>query len=113
MKNLTLILALIFSHYAFAQKAKMLVVGPKTETQRAIKEFDVEYAEPQLQILPEKIKRDAFLKNINQSKKWDEIRKDIFYMQLLSRSISELKAKFPEFSEIELKSLKEKRKLDQ
>lgn len=59
--------------------------------------------------IPVKELRDEVLKDVKQAQKWDELKKDIFFMDLERKSIPELVKKYPELKESELKFLKDKR----
>ena len=45
--------------------------------------------------LPDKRQRDKILNSISQTNGWDQLEKDIFYMNLRSKSINELTMKYP------------------
>ncbi|WPU64864.1 hypothetical protein [Peredibacter starrii] len=99
---------LLFMSFAHAQKAKVLLIDENINGKELEKNFDVEKNTHQSSI-PNKADRDLLLKNVKGTAKWDELQKDIFYMDLKSKSVKELKKKYSEFSEKELQLLKDKR----
>jgi hypothetical protein len=59
--------------------------------------------------LPDKEVRDQFLLEVPEVKGWDELERDIFYMNLKDRTLEQLMKKYPSFSKERLKKLKVKR----
>lgn len=59
--------------------------------------------------IPDLDKRDKTLKNVKGMVGWGELKKDIFYMDLESKSLFELQEKYPQIKKEDLKSLKDKR----
>jgi hypothetical protein len=59
--------------------------------------------------LPDKNLRDSLLSDIPETKKWDELQKDIFYMELKKKSLNDLEKKYPQISKKQLEVLKDKR----
>ena len=94
----------IFQVPAFAQKAKVLVIDPMIETKDLTTNFDVERPVYH-NSLPKRNLRDKTLAGIQSSKAWDEVKKDIFYMDLKSKNLNDLKKKYPEVSTDELKKV--------
>ena len=107
MKNLILFLSLSsITLIAFAQKANLTVVDPYMDATPLENEFNVNRPNNP-NSLPSKDERDIFLQKLTKKiSQWDELKKDIFYMELKSKSISELQTKYPELSAKELKELK-------
>ena len=94
----------IFPFRAFAQKAKVLIIDPRIETKDLATNFDVERPVYHSS-LPKRNLRDKTLAGIQSSKAWDEVKKDIFYMDLKSKNLNDLKKKYPEVSTDELKKV--------
>lgn len=99
---------LLFSSFAHAQKAKVILIDEHIDGSSLQKNFDVQKNSHESSI-PKKEIRDEVLKGVKASEKWDELQKDIFYMDLKSKSVKELKKKYPAISEKELTFLKDKR----
>lgn len=87
----------------------MVALDPDDDTSSIEDEFQVLAPEKTHNSLPSKQVRDAFLEGIDLDT-WDEWDKDLFYMNLKSRSIEELVLKYPQFEKADLVKLKEKRK---
>lgn len=105
-----LVLLLLFIvPIAHAQKAKVLLIDEDIDGKSLEKNFDVQKGSTHESSIPNKADRDLLLKGVKQASKWDELQKDIFYVELKSKSVKELKKKYPEFSEKELQLLKDKR----
>jgi putative salt-induced outer membrane protein YdiY len=102
-----LLVILLYTLSAFAQKAQVTILDDDIDGSPLEKEFNVHKGSTHKSFLPAKEERDFALKDLKQIQKWDELKKDIFYMELKSKSISE--QKYPEFSTQELKTLKEGR----
>jgi hypothetical protein len=90
-------------------QVKVQIVDPDVDSSTLEKDYEVSRKSTQADSIPSKEARDEIFVNIKSIKKWDELKKDIFFMDLKSKSISELSAKYPEFSQSDLKSLKAKR----
>lgn len=59
--------------------------------------------------LPDKKLRDSLLSEVPEAKTWDELQKDIFYMDLKQKSLNDLEKKYPKISKKQLDELKDKR----
>lgn len=102
MKLFLLPLLLLFTFGAFAQKAKVLIVDPDVETIELEKDFEIQrpahhYA------LPDKKVRDEVFEGVESLKKYDELKKDIFFMDLQSKPVQEIRKKYPEIPASDLK----------
>lgn len=93
---------LILMSSAYAQKAKVLIVDPDIETKELEKNFEVQRPSHPYS-LPSKQKRDEVFEGIESLKNYDELKKDILFMDLKSKSIKEIKAKYPDLSPQDLK----------
>lgn len=105
-----LLFAFLISINAWAQKPGLTVVDQDLEVQPLKESFDVNYAGPSKSTLPSKEERDGFLESVKETKNWDELKRDLFYMDLKSKDLRELKTRYPEISEIVLRRLKARRK---
>ncbi len=108
MKTL-LIVILCFSYTALAQ-VQVQVVDPEVDTSELEqKGYKVTREENEFSSLPDKEKRDLLLNGLPTAKDWDELQKDIFYMDLKSKTLEQLSKKYPDISKARLKQLKVKR----
>jgi hypothetical protein len=105
---LIVILSLPFSLWA-RSKGELLILDENIETKSLEKNFNIRRGSTHRSSLPDKGLRDQLLSKVKQTKGWDEYKKDAFFMDLKSKSLKELQAKYPDFSEKELKTLKDKR----
>lgn len=99
--------ALFLSSPSFAQKAKLLVIDPKVDAKSMEKEFVVEKP-VQKNSLPKLKDRDLLLKDFTAAASWDELQKDIFYMDLKNKSLPVLTKKYPKIEAKMLATLKKK-----
>jgi hypothetical protein len=109
MKYLIIVIYLI-SFSALGQ-IQIQVVDSQLDTQQLEKkkEFKVTREKDEFSSLPDKQKRDQLIKDLDEIKDWDELQKDIFYMDLKSKSIDKLIKKYPQLPAKKLKALKELR----
>ncbi len=108
MKTL-LIVILCFSYATLAQ-VQVQVVDPEVDTSELQqKGYQVTRGENEFSSLPDKTKRDSLLEGLAVAKDWDELQKDIFYMDLKSKTLDQLEKKYPDISKDRLKQLKVKR----
>ena len=101
------LLSLPFSLWA-RPKGELLILDENIETKTLEKNFNIHRGSTHRSSLPDKGLRDQLLSKVKQAKGWDEYQKDAFYMDLKSKSLKELQTKYPNFSEKELKTLKDK-----
>lgn len=104
-----LFVLILIAPLAHAQKAKVLLIDKDIDEKELQQNFDVQKGSTHESSIPDKNVRDHFLKSVKATSKWDELQKDIFYMDLKSKSVKELKNKYPDISEKELQLLKDKR----
>ncbi|WP_408097840.1 hypothetical protein ACJVC5_02690 [Peredibacter sp. HCB2-198] len=107
MKKLMTIPMLLVSLSAFAQKANVIFIDPDIES-KELENFNIQKDSHQSSI-PDRDEREALLNQNEKTKDWDELKKDIFYMDLARKSVPELQKKYPELTAKELKLLKERR----
>jgi len=91
-----------------AQKADLLLIDENIDTSSLEKNFQVKKGSTRKSYLPDKSDRDAFLRLVPESQKWDEYQKDSFYMDLKKKSVGEIKKKYPHLSSERISKLKEK-----
>ena len=101
---LVVIIFTLFSNLsAFAQESKIQVIPLEKglNTEALGKGFTHHpYPENKYPTLPSKEERDNFFDEYKISEKiksWDELKKDIFYMDLKKKKLSTLQQKYPEF----------------
>ena len=106
MKNLFLFCLISFPSFAQVQ---IQVVDPELDASSLEEKYNVQYKEKVHNSLPDKDQRDELLEGVKAPLKWDELKKDIFYMDLKSKAIPELLKKYPDVNAQEMKHLKAKR----
>ncbi len=108
----TLILMLMFSFFALAEEPKAILLDEGATSAELDKNHDVQKPKPPRNILPARAEREQFFADNPKEglKEYDELEKDLLYMDLKSKTILELKSKYPELSPKELEELKTKRK---
>ena len=104
-----LLFIMLFSSTISWAQVKVQIVDPDVDSSTLEKDFEVSRKSTQANSLPSKETRDEIFIGIKSVKKWDELKKDIFYMDLKSKSLSELAIKYPEIADRDLKILKAKR----
>lgn len=102
----TIIIFLFISLSAHAQKVELLLIDENIDTSSLEDNFDVKKGSTLKSFLPPKDLRDHFLKDVPESKEWDEYEKDVFYMDLKNKSIKEITKKYPQFSKEKISFLK-------
>lgn len=102
------ILLFFLSVSAFAQKAQITIIDPDINAEELKDEFDVHYGSTHVSSLPDKEIRDEVYDGIKTIKKWDELKKDIFFMDLKSMPNKNLYQKYPEISPSEFKFMKDR-----
>ncbi len=96
-----------FSFMAYAQQAKVLIVDPDIDASE-LKGHKIERPQ-QAYSLPDREEREDLFAGFDAVKNYDELQKDILFMDLKSKSIKELRKKYPELQVSDLKKMKEKR----
>lgn len=94
---------------AHAQKAQVLLIDEDIDQEELKENFHVHKGSTHINSLPDRHEREMLLTKVKATQQWDELKRDIFYMDLKSKSLSELKIKYPELKEKEIKLLKSKR----
>jgi hypothetical protein len=106
MKKLFLFTLLSFAAYSQVQ---IQVVDPDVDPASFEREgYQVQSKPSHYNVIPEMDKRDTLFQGVKLPAKWDQLDKDIFYMDLKSKSMDQLKLKYPNLSEKLLKDLKAK-----
>lgn len=100
-------LLLTFSFVAFAQQAKVLIVDPDIDASE-LKGHKIERP-AQAYSLPDREEREDLFAGFDAVKNYDELQKDILFMDLKSKTIKQLQKKYPELMVSDLKKMKEKR----
>ncbi len=98
-----------FTTLAQNEGVKVQIVDENIDSSSLEKSYQVSRHRDSSTSLPDRDLREEVLKDIKAIQKWDELKKDIFFMDLGSKSIKELVQKYPEIKESELKFLKDKR----
>lgn len=112
MKKL-FILLFVFSINSHAQvqpgRAKVLVIDPNVDTTELEKKYTVEKPAPSNFVVPNLNDRDKFFERVVFPDSWDDLKKDIFFLELRSKSINDLIKKYPDLKESDIKNLKGKK----
>lgn len=113
MRNLFILVFLIStSIHAQTQsgKARVLVIDKNTDTTELEKKYVVEKPAPSNFVVPDLNERDKFFEGIKFPDNWDDLKKDMFYIELKSKSksVEDLIKKYPELKESDIKNLKGK-----
>lgn len=109
MKKSLITLSLLFTSFVFAQKADLIVIDPDMDASSLKDNFNVHYGSTAQNSLPDLDQRDSLLFSVKETHKWDELKKDIFYMDLKSKPLDYLESKYPEIKSSDLKKLKDNR----
>lgn len=106
--KLGLIFILLISQTVLAQgKPKVLVLDPDMDSKELDSTFEVQRPSD-FTALPKKEDRDLLFEGNKKIAKFDELKKDILYVDLRTKSVEEVKKKYPELNEQEIKFLKGK-----
>lgn len=103
-----LLFILLLPTLAFAQqKPKVLIVDPDLDSAPLEKEFSIQKP-AQHYALPDKDQRDLVVSGIKSVEKFDELKKDILYMDLKSLKEEDVRKKYPELSPMDIRKMKER-----
>ncbi len=98
---------LTFISLSSLAQVKIQVVDPELDTTPLEgRSYQIEREEKSFSSIPAKEKRDKLLADVPESKLWDELDKDIFYMDLKNQTIEQLVAKYPKMTKTKLERLK-------
>ncbi|MCM2351577.1 MAG: hypothetical protein NDI69_16255 [Bacteriovoracaceae bacterium] len=109
MKFILMFLMLSCLSVANAQKAEVLLLDEDIDETELKEDFNVHKGSTHRSSIPDRDQRQMLLSKLSAIEKWDELKKDIFYMDLASKSVSQLKEKYPELKLKEIKMLKAQR----
>lgn len=109
MKLIVAVFLLSISHLSMAQRAQVLLLDEDINDEELRQNFNVNRGSSARSSLPDRDLRDEVLSAVPAIAKWDELKKDIFFMELASKTIPQLKKKYPELKESQIKMLKDKR----
>jgi hypothetical protein len=115
MKNLFILFVLFLSSNLRLQaqvnpgKARVLVIDQNIDTTELTKDYIVEKAAPSKLEVPDLNDRDMFFEGVIFPEYWDDLKKDIFYLELKSKSLSDLMIKYPDLKASDIKILKGKK----
>lgn len=109
LKKMALITFLI-SSTAFAQNqgVKVFIVDENIDSKQLEGKYEVTRKQEVFNSLPSRQKREELFKDIALPKDWDELSKDIFYMDIKNKSLTALAVKYPIFKVKILGELKDK-----
>lgn len=107
--KIIIILISVFSLHSYSQ-VEIQVVDPTLDTKPLEGQgYKISKKSASHNALPDKNLRDSLLSEIPATKKWDQLQKDIFYMELKQKSLNHLEKKYPQISKKQLEELKDKR----
>ena len=110
MKKLIPLLILVsFTTQAQNQGVQVQLIDEFIDSSSLEKQYQVKRETKKYGALPSRDLREEVLRDVKSIQKWDELKKDIFFMDLEKKSLSDLVKKYPELKESELKFLKDKR----
>lgn len=109
MKFILTFLLLGISNMTAAQRAQVLLLDENIDGKALEGNFKVHQGSTARSALPDRDLREEVLSGVPAIESWDELKKDIFFMELASKTIPQLKKKYPELKESQIKMLKDKR----
>lgn len=89
-------------------KAQLFLVDQEIDASELKNDFNISSKKADQSVFPEKEVVDNLLNKEEFTKDWDELKKDIFFMELKTKNIKFLVEKYPEVSEKKMKELKNK-----
>lgn len=89
-------------------KIKLLIIDKEISAKHLEKTYAIEYPDNPPPIFPSIEKRDHFFIGVEFPKSYDDLQKDMLYMELKTLPLTELTEKYPELEPNELKRLKAK-----
>ena len=101
-------LLILFLSSSYAQT--VMLVDESIDPSPIQDTFKIEKGSTYKSSLPDRTEREAFFDENKTIQKWDEAKKDIFYMDLLSKDLKQLSQKYPEISPTDLAKMKARRK---
>jgi hypothetical protein len=107
MKKLLLCFSLLFSFNLYAQKAQVLILDDDIDASSLERNFHVHRGSSHVSSLPNKTERDEALKDLKEIQKWEEFKKDLLFMDIKSKSLTDLSKKYPEIPAKQLKEIKD------
>lgn len=109
MKYLLTLLFIFSATPSFAQRrANVVILDPEIEGTELQNEFNVQRPS-EFTSLPDKEERDLVFQGVKSVASFDELKKDILYMDLANKKPAELFAKYPEISKAEFSLMMKKR----
>lgn len=104
------ILYLFFAYSIIAQaqdkSVKVQVFDPDIDSRSLEEKYQVNNNPNTFSSLPNKKERDKVLSSYPLTNKWDELKKDIFFMDIKNKALEELISKYPEFKKNDFINLK-------
>jgi hypothetical protein len=109
-----LVLSLLLSSRLYADenpgRPKILFLNQNINTKELTGNYDLEKPEGPTNVMPDLAERDSFFSGINFPASWDDLNKDIFYVEIHQRPLSYLIKKYPEIKKEDIARLKENKK---
>ena len=107
--NLLFIL-LLFSHLTLAQRAEVTILDPNIDGRSLERSYNVHRGSTHQSSLPDRNVREDLFRHMPELQHWDELKKDMLFMDLGRHSASKIKQKYPSLSDREIQTLMELRK---
>ena len=101
MKPFTFFIIFFVTATVNAQKASVLIMDQDIDSTPIQNSYKIETPSAQV-LLPDKALRDQVMAGISSVEGWDELKKDIFYMDLSSKSKEKIQKKYPGISLVDL-----------
>lgn len=106
--SLAVLITTSFSAVKAQNKAELFLVDQDIDASALDDQFNISKDQASIKVFPRKEIVDALLNEEEFARDWDELQKDIFYMNLKIRDMSYLKNKYPDIPKNKLIELKNK-----
>lgn len=107
-----IVLAFLLTETIYAHEPSgrptVLVINSNADTNQLEKKFKIERPAALTFEMPDLGIRDIFFENIIFPESWDDLKKDIFFLELRSMPLNELIKKYPDLKESDIQNLKGK-----
>lgn len=104
----TFLCLFLFVTAAHAQKAQLIVVDPQVNAEALSDQYEIHRPAPSDNKFPTRAEREKSLRGLSSVNDWDELKRDLFYMDLKKLPLKDLKKKYPEVSEKDYSTLEAK-----
>jgi hypothetical protein len=91
-------------------RPKIIFINKDIDGKEFAKKYDIEKPMEPLNVIPDLQERDDFFSGMKFPESWDDLNKDMFYIDVHQRPLSFLIEKYPEIKKDEIVRLLEKKK---